>query len=212
MIIKNIISVILILVILLVMVYYSNSSKFFVKPNLLIKLEKKENIEKIFSENYEYIIIVINIIKIKPRIYLSVIYGELKLNYDSFDRFDILRAKMGFDPSLGFAQMKVSTAKWIEDKYANNVTIFKSKTHEELMNKLINDSTNILYSAFYIKLINDKLYEKFGKKLSVKLIASYYGYGIDRYENEMDSSYSNQIGITAQEFYDSDKLLDSFPR
>ena len=150
---------------------------------------------------------------IKHRIYISIIYGELKNNFDKWDKFDNLRAKIGMDPSVGFAQIKVSTAEWIEDKYSDNKFIYKSNNYDELVDKLINDSTNTLYSVFYIKLIRDKLFNKFKRVPSVKLIASYYGRGIDYYrEDNIDSAYYNQIGITAQEFYDSDKLLDSFPR
>ena len=150
---------------------------------------------------------------IKPRVYISIIYGELKNNFNEWDRFDNFRAKIGMDPSVGFAQIKISTAEWIEDKYSGNKFIYKSNTHDELVHKLINDSTNTLYSVFYIKLIMDKLIFKFKREPTIKLLASYYGSGIDYYrEDNIDILYYNQIGITAQEFYDSDKLLDYFPK
>ncbi len=171
------------------------------------------DILKTIVVNEKFIKKLINEIGIQHRIFISIIYSELKLNYNDFDRFDEIRARWGFDPSVGFAQMKISTAYWIENNYNNGKLIRKSKSREELIDKIINDSTNVIYSGFYIKLIQDKLFFKFHEKPSIKLIASYYGRGIDYYrEDYIDSSYYNQIGITAQEFYDSDKLLDSFPR
>ncbi|MFA3782598.1 hypothetical protein ABRY23_05975 [Melioribacteraceae bacterium 4301-Me] len=154
-----------------------------------------------------------NEFKILPRLYVATIYAELHNNYNIIDRFDEFRAKIGMDPSVGFAQMRVSTAIWIEDYYSDNKIIFKSNSYEELVNKIIDDSTNIVYSTFYIKLIHDRLLKKFHKKPSVKTIASYYGRGIDYYRgDEIDSLYYNQIGITAEEFFYSDMLIEQFPR
>lgn len=154
-----------------------------------------------------------DILSISPRMFISTIYGELHNNYNFIDNFDNFRARIGMDPSVGFAQIRVSTSLWIEDNYTDNKLIYKSRNNIELVNKIIIDSINVLYSGFYIKLIHDKLLNKFHKEPTVKLIASYYGKGIDYYrENNVDSSYYNQIGITAQEFYDSGKLLDYFPK
>lgn len=154
-----------------------------------------------------------DILSISPRMFISTIYGELHNNYNLIDNFDNFRARIGMDPSVGFAQIRVSTSLWIEDNYADNRLIYKSRNNTELVNKIIIDSINVLYAVFYIKLIHDKLLNKFHKEPTVKLVASYYGKGIDYYrENNVDSSYYNQIGITAQEFYDSDKLLDYFPK
>jgi len=150
---------------------------------------------------------------INPRVYASIIYGELKNNYDEWDRFDSFRARIGMDPSVGFAQIKVSTFMWIEDNYANGQYISKSISKDDLIDKMLNDSINILYSVFYVRLITDKFIEKFKREPSVKTIASYYGKGIDYYKGEnLDSSYFNQAGKTSEEFYISNKLIKKFPR
>ena len=149
---------------------------------------------------------------IPPRVYASIIYGELKNNYDEWDRFDSFRARIGMDPSVGFAQIKVSTFVWIEDNYANEQYISKSNSKDELIDKMLNDSINIRYSAFYMKLISDKFSQKFKINPSVKTLASYYGKGIDYYKGDtLDSSYYNQVGITSEKFYISNNLVKEFP-
>lgn len=150
---------------------------------------------------------------IHPRAYASIIYGELKNNYNEWDRFDTFRARIGMDPSLGFAQIKVSTFMWIEDNYANEQHISKSNSKDELIDKMLNDSINICYSVFYVKLISDKISEKFNTKPSVKTIASYYAKGIDYYKiDSLDLSYYNQVGISSEEFYISNKLIKELKR
>lgn len=152
------------------------------------------------------------LMNLEPRVYISVIYGELSNNFDHWDRFDDFRAKIGGDPSVGFSQMKVSTFMWIEDNYSDNKLIIKSKKYSEAVDKLINDSTNILYSVFYIKLIQDKFLNLFNSKPSVKNIASYYGKGIDYSNSVIDLDYFNQVGSSAEEFYDSNILIEEYPR
>lgn len=189
-------------IVILLIVIFNNLKKFY-----------RKDIRDVIESQRDIIIKSCSLYNIKPRMYVSIIYGELKNNFDEWDRFDNFRAKIGMDPSIGFAQIKVSTAFWIEDNYADNKIIFKSNNQEELVKKIINDSINILYSVFYIKLIQDELIKKFQREPSVKTLASYYGRGIDYYmEDQLDSLYYNQIGVTAERFYNSDELLECLPR
>ncbi len=152
-----------------------------------------------------------HIFNLSPRVYASVVYGELFNNLDVYDDFDEVRARIGFDPSIGFSQIRLSTSVWLEDNYCLNGFIKKSKTKKELIDKLVNDDSNIMYSVLYVSVIESTIKKKH-IPLNVCTIASYYGRGID-YEKEIyDFSYSNRIGTTAQEFYDSVKLKESFPR
>ncbi len=167
---------------------------------------------KIFIEKKNIIIEYCNLFGINPRKFVSVIFGELYNNLDYDDEFDKLKADLGLDPSIGFSQIRVSTFAWIEDNYADGFYIRKSKDRDEMIQKLISDSTNILYSIYYMKLISDKFIMKYKFEPSVKTLASYYGYGIDYYRTEIDSSYYNQIGITAEKFYHSNKLIKEFPK
>lgn len=120
-----------------------------------------------------------DIFKINP-IYLSaIIYIERTLNYDwEDDALDELLAKAGLNSSIGFCQIKIKTAYWIETQlYDSNSIYFLGKrfkkilfinsSTEELISKLINDSLNILYAAAYIKIIQSR-WEKTGCSINDK--------------------------------------------
>lgn len=98
--------------------------------------------------------------------YLSaIIFVERTLNYTwRDDSFDIILAKTGRNSSIGFCQIKIKTAYWIECQfndasslyfpgveYQNLITI--SKSVDELLSKLKNDSLNIIYAAAYSRII-----------------------------------------------------------
>lgn len=156
---------------------------------------------------------VCRILDISPRLYVSVIYSELINNFNALDNFDEFRARIGANPSVGFAQIKVSTCYWIEKNYSGNYGIYKSNSHTELVDKIIQDSINIHYSGLYIKLILDLFYSTYPNyKVDVKNIASYYGSGIDEVDRNVDFYYVNKLGITADSFYNSTKLTEIFPR
>ena len=145
------------------------------------------------------------------RLYVSIIYAELMNNFDYMDKLDNVRAKYGFDPSVGFAQIRVSTFYWIEEN-SNNTLIIESKDKDDLLNKIATDSINILYSAEYIRMINALFMKKYGKSASIKSLGSYYSAGIDYGKDDVDSNYFNIVGRTAEEFYNSDILINEFPR
>lgn len=99
-------------------------------------------------------------------VYLStIIYVERSTNFDWSDRaLDVLIAKRGYNSSIGFCQVKIKTAYWIETQVTNSISKYfpgkkylcllgLSKSKDELLKKLSNDSLNIHYSAAYIKII-----------------------------------------------------------
>lgn len=141
------------------------------------------------------------IFNLNPRLYISVIYGELINNYNALDNFDETRAYLGFDASIGFAQLRISTIKWIELNYSDLPFISQSSSRKELIEKGLNDTTNVIYSVLYVKLIKEKL----SKIYSVRSIGSYYGIGIDK-QQKIDKNYTNAIGDSAMAFYFSDRL------
>jgi hypothetical protein len=149
---------------------------------------------------------------INPRIYISIIYGELHSNYNFFDDFDNLRAEYGFDPSAGFGQMKVSTLMWLEENYSDGKIISKSRNRKEAVSKLLNDTSNIAYSVFYIKLISQKLRSITAKEPTVKQLGSFYSLGIDHGKREINSDFTSPVGLAAEKFYYSDDLIEIYPR
>ncbi|HEX2868159.1 MAG TPA: hypothetical protein VHO03_14030 [Ignavibacteriales bacterium] len=105
------------------------------------------------------------LLEIDPRILKAVIYTERTMNFDWEDEaFDNILARIGLNSSLGFCQVKLKTAYWIEhqmnipesifypgDKFKGVLNV--SKSPEELIVKLNSDYQNILYAAAYIKIM-----------------------------------------------------------
>lgn len=95
----------------------------------------------------------------------AIIYIERTLNYNWEDKaLDEILANAGLNSSIGFCQVKMKTAYWIEKQLSDSVSIFYqgkeygnflklSKTPKEIILKLKNDSLNILYAAAYIKIM-----------------------------------------------------------
>ena len=165
----------------------------------------------LISLNKEYIYKYCKINHIKPRLYVSVIYGELNSNLNFFDEFDNIRAEYGYDPSVGFGQIRVSTFMWLEDKYSDGKYIIKSKTEDELIKKILNTENNIKYTVFYIKLIIGKLSKILKKEPSIITIGSLYSLGIDHGMRKINPNFVSQVGQSAEEFYNSYKLINLFP-
>lgn len=182
---------------------------------LLIKCQndrETDTISRIIKQK-KVIHSVCKVLDINPRLYVSVIYSELINNFNALDNFDEFRARIGSNASIGFAQIKLSTCYWIEKNYSGKYGIYNSNSNKELVDKIVQDSINIHYSGVYIKLILDFFYRTHKDyKVDAKNIASYYGIGIDEIDRKADLRYSNILGITADSFYYSRKLLDIFPK
>jgi len=101
--------------------------------------------------------------------YLSaIIYVERTLNYDWTDEmWDLMIAKAGKNSSIGFCQVKLKTAYFIEHQLHNIHSVFFpgksytnilkiSKNPQALIEKLSDDSLNILYAAAYLKMMQTR--------------------------------------------------------
>lgn len=128
----------------------------------LKKINKNINLIKTASEKFDT----------DYKILCAIIYVERTLNYDWEDNaLDEILANAGLNSSIGFCQVKMKTAYWIEKKLidlpagqAGSNSIFYpgnkfksiiklSKSPKEIILKLKNDSLNILYASAYIKII-----------------------------------------------------------
>ncbi len=78
--------------------------------------------------------------------------------------FDITLAKLGLNSSIGFCQIKMKTAFFVEVQITDsnrayyqglkfNSSINVSKSADEIINKLKIDSINIFYAAAYLRII-----------------------------------------------------------
>ncbi len=105
---------------------------------------------------------------VDSKILFSIIYVERTQNYTwEDDALDEYLAQVGLNSSIGFCQVKLKTAYWIEVQLNDcNATHFVAKRYKgilklsnspkEIISKLQNDSLNILYAAAYIKIIQTR--------------------------------------------------------
>lgn len=125
-------------------------------------------------------------------VYLSaIIYTERTRNYDWTDEaFDEAIARVGQNSSLGFSQVKMKTAYFIERQLSDSTSKFYcgtkyenilevSKTPFQLIEKLKNDSLNILYASAYLRVIQS-FWSKSGYSIDEKpeIIGSLYQLGL----------------------------------
>lgn len=138
---------------------------------------------------------------LSPDLYFSIVYAERMHNVNKLDKADFSRARLGFDASVGFAQLKISTVAWIESNYSHLLSFSPAGNRMHLIRRLSFPDTNIVYSAAYCRIIVETFQERFGYPPDVAAMASYYGRGID-YGKEMDNEfYLNELGLTAYDYY-----------
>ncbi len=163
------------------------------------------------------------VVHISPRLLASIVYAEHKLNYTLSDEvLDGVLAHIGYNSSVGVAQVKVNTAGWIEKQLLNrnsdfylgddiSILIKKSTNREDLIGKLLKPDLNLLYAACYIAMIEKLWVGKFdvfsSSQNQVGIIASLYCLGLKKSDGELrlphEGAKMNEFGKTAQEFYDS---------
>ena len=166
---------------------------------------------------------------ISPRTVASVIYAERLLNYNWEDKIlDDVTVRVGYNSSIGFAQIKITTAFWIEEELHKPYGHYylgkeieqrfpRSRTREELINRLINDSTNIQYGAAYLAMIRMRWTNTgfcFAENNEAGMLGTLYCLGIlknnDKERLPNANASTNDFGKTAQAFYDSFTLRKEF--
>jgi hypothetical protein len=159
------------------------------------------NTEKYLNKYLNYVDTACHIYDMLPGVYLSIIYSERVHNINDFDKADFTRAYLGFDASVGFGQLKISTVEWIENEYPELLPFEKSKDRTCLIDRLSHIDTNILYSVLYCHIINHHYENTFGYPADVAALASYYGRGIDYGKGVHDEFYLNHLGLTAYDYF-----------
>ncbi len=128
---------------------------------------------------------------INPDFLKAIIYVERSNNYNWQDEyFDDYLAQKGQNSSIGFCQVKMKTAYWIEcqlsdstskyypgKKYKNILLV--SQSPQEIIEKLEGDRTNLLYASAYMRIIQS-YWESRGFSIDdrVDIIATIFSYGI----------------------------------
>jgi hypothetical protein len=106
---------------------------------------------------------------VNPLFLPAIIYTEQRLNYDWKDEaFDLLLFRdLGKNSSIGFCQVKIKTAYFIEYSFNHPGSSYYlgpqyeklallSSTPEQLIQKLVNDSLNICYAAAYMRMMQSR--------------------------------------------------------
>jgi len=186
--------------------------------------------KEIIVENKAYINKYAKVFDISPRLLASIIYSEHKLNLmPGESTLDYIFAKSGYNSSLGVAQIKISTAEWIEQQLNNKQSQFYlgvsisnlikvSSSRSEVINKLSDPQTNILYATCYVamilKLWGDELSFSELREIKVGITATLYTLGIvdsvGKTRKPHSSAGMNNFGKTSQEFYSSFLLREEF--
>lgn len=181
------------------MLNYLNIRKgYFLTPFLLLFLLSNQLLAESHERTYlkiierkELILLASEKFDVNSAYLSSVIYTERTENYDWTDEaFDEVIARVGQNSSLGFAQVKMKTAYFIERQLSDSTSKFYcgkeyenvlivSKTPYQLIKKLQNDSLNILYASAYVRVIQS-FWSKSGYSIdnSPEIIGSLYQLGL----------------------------------
>lgn len=143
---------------------------------------------------------------IKKEYLSAIIFVERTLNYNwEDDALDIMLADAGLNSSIGFCQVKMKTAYWIELQLKDETSRFfpgkkyknilnESRSKEEIIKKLANDSLNILYAAAYLRIIISRWEaEKFSLKEKPEIQAALYSTGIFKADGSERKPNKNPI-------------------
>ena len=145
----------------------------------------KEAADKIIKDNAQYIKDAAAEFGVNPAILAACIYAEQRLNVDWKDDLTD-RPLYFFDTSVGISQVRISTAKMLEDAgympktesykiYANRIVVSRE---EAIADKLMDNKTNVRYAAAYLAYWQDKwkdVYPEINKR--TEILATLYNQG-----------------------------------
>ncbi len=145
-----------------------------------------------------------HIFDINPIFLAAIIFVERSHNFTWADiALDELIAKRGYNSSVGFCQVKNKTAYWIEVQLNDSLSTYHpggkyfgllklSKSPNELLSKLSNDSLNINYAAAYLRIIQNH-WEQAGFSIDKKpgIIGTLYSIGMFSKNGEVRKPHVN---------------------
>jgi len=148
----------------------------------------------------------------------SIIYIERTLNYDWEDvALDNIVAKAGYNSSIGFCQVKLKTAYWIEQQLLDTTSLYfpgnkyyhilsHSNRAEEIIENLNNDSLNILYAASYVKLISVRWRSTYDISSKPEILGALYSTGCFYKDGSERKPHRkplpNKFGLLVKEAYE----------
>jgi|GEM_PF-3074745 len=149
---------------------------------------------------------------LESRRFAAVIYSERKNNVNFWDRYDRIRAELGYDSSVGISQVKVSTALWIrhQSNPPENGIPEKVLTLPSVIEELLDDSLNIEIAGQYLCRIIEDFSLTYGRQPNTAELATLYSRGIDYQKKMPDKLIINQIGECALEYFEGPKQRQLF--
>ena len=207
----------LFLIILFVLLIFVNTKDYC--SNLVFQNKLQKTQEEIYSRE-KYIQNAAKSFNINPRVLAIIIFTERYLNYTYIDKeLDFLLLDFGINASVGFAQVKLKTAEWVE-KELNTTTehgylgkMYLSKlpisSLEQIKIRLHSDSLNIMYAAAYLA-IYIKMWKELGKDIhdNISVLATLYSHGYI----SPDKFKVNSFGENAHKFYYSKVILNNIQK
>ena len=174
----------------------------------------KKRSDYLIKENKNNIIDAANEFGVNPGILGAIIYTEQFNNVNMLDYyFDDFGGKLGLDTSIGLAQVKISTAKMLEEEgYMPRITVSDNERKTENAKRIeaLNDpQTNIRYAAAYLKYIQDiwkDVYPEIDGRTAI--LATLYNTGAYGEEGPRSNPKPNDFGRYAKgKYYDVVELL-----
>jgi len=181
----------------------------------------------LFKENAKAIRHAARVFEISPRLLVSAVYADRRMHYNLLDAaLDEKIAKAGRNNSIGLAQIRVSTAQWVSKtindssslySLDNEYTLPGFTSRSDLINKLMNTEFNMFYGAAYAAMILHRWkYAGIDITDNVPVFATLYNLGPYRRNGSERKPHthpiSTEFGYVAKAFYESDLLLEEFPR
>ena len=151
---------------------------------------------------------------VDPNIVAGVIFVEQFYNYDLVDIATDWFAFYGIDMSVGVGQVRMSTAKYLEEQGYVPATsaeeggwdipvigfIYGTETMARYQ-RLLNDASNVFYVAAYIKCLEDLWVEEYPEiSTSSDILGSLYNLGHEKVPH--DDPRPNWFGEAVEFFYD----------
>lgn len=190
--------------------------------------QDEEIVQKTLAAKAQFINAAAKKLDIDQRLLASVIYTELRVNVNLLDSFERVYASLGNNTSIGLAQIRINTAKWIMDTVTDSNSYYylepqyhkwlpQYESREDIVELLENDSTNCLLAAFHLRQII-KRWKGAGFDIGNRpdIIATLYSYGLFSRDDGSEivphaKPRSNFFGKVAASFYHSSKSRVDFP-
>jgi len=193
------------------------------QSHFVFRGEEEEVVRKKLSDNAFFINDASQKLDVDPRLLASVIYAESRVNVNLLDSFEREYASLGNNTSIGLAQIRINTAKWIMDTVRDTSSVYSLdsqydkwvpsyNTREDIIKLLENDSTNCLLAAIHLKQIIQR-WHRSGYDIENRpdIVMTLYSYGLFRRENGSEiiphaNPRSNFLGKVAANFFNSNQL------